>query len=623
MSDLAKQLSDLYVQKYQQFINIKCEEIQQHTGTSQVKLAWDTINCLTGRKKRVTGHIAADSNEERLKSWHAHFKGLLSPKEKSVRKNLNLPKVFSNLYTQFRTGNITRDELSEALSALKFNKASGIDDIVAEILKRVELFDIILHILNLCYESKTVPTEFHVSLLIPVFKKGNPSLCTNYRGIALMSVCAKLYNSILFYRIRDVLDSKLRPNQNGFRSLRSTAQHVLAWRRIYEETIATKNAKLVSVFIDFTKAFDSVDWNYIENILYSYDVPAEIINAIMSLYYGAKAAVKLDGSISEFFDLGVGVLQGDTLAPYLFVIVIDWVMRNAIPDESIGVLIKPRHGTHSRTISPAKYLTDLIFADDINLISTDHKNMQKMLLSVEKWALKVGLKINYDKTVYLLSGDWSILKRNKRVKLEVKFKLHSGIFLKEVQDFKYLGTWLVNSVNDFKIRKAAAWAAAKNLNRLWRSKILDDKIKFNLFQTLVVSILLYNAVTWTVNITLSKLLDSCYNKLLRYCLNIIWTPDTPNISNHAIYQKFSIKPISTVVLYRRLTFAGHCYRSFQSAPQPVMDVLFLKFNNTQNRDNRSNYRKLLCQDTGHDEIQLQNEMLNRTSYRRLVKNITR
>ena len=177
--------------------------------------------------------------------------------------------------------------------------------------------------------------------------------------------------------------------------------------------------------------------------------------------------------------------------------------------------------------------------------------------------------------------------------------------------------------NDFKIRKAAAWAAAKNLNRLWRSKILDDKIKFNLFQTLVVSILLYNAVTWTVNITLSKLLDSCYNKLLRYCLNIIWTPDTPNISNHAIYQKFSIKSISTVLLYRRLTFAGHCYRSFQSAPQPVMDVLFLKFNNTQNRGNRSNYRKLLCQDTGYDEIQLQNEMLNRTSYRRLVKNITR
>ena len=172
-------------------------------------------------------------------------------------------------------------------------------------------------------------------------------MCTNYRGIALMSTCAKLYNRLLLGRIKDGLDSHLRQNQNGFRPLRSTGQHVLAWRRIYEEVIATKFASLFSTFIDFSKAFDSVDWNYIENIMLSYDIPVEIVDAVMSVYYGATAAVKSDGAISGYFDLGVGVLQGDTLAPYLFVLVIDWILRNAVPDASLGFSVRERVGTRS------------------------------------------------------------------------------------------------------------------------------------------------------------------------------------------------------------------------------------------------------------------------------------
>ena len=89
---------------------------------------------------------------------------------------------------------------------------------------------------------------------------------------------------------------------------------------MYTQVIATKFASLYSTFVENSKAFDSVDWNYIENIMLSYDIPTETVDAVMSVYYGATAAVKSDGDISDYFDLGVGVLQGDTLAPYLFVI---------------------------------------------------------------------------------------------------------------------------------------------------------------------------------------------------------------------------------------------------------------------------------------------------------------
>lgn len=85
------------------------------------------------------------------------------------------------------------------------------------------------------YINKSVPDEWLKFILIPIFKKGDPNLCTNYRGIALMSVVAKLYNRLLLNRLRDGLLKYLRPNQNGYLPMRSTAQHVLILRRIFEE----------------------------------------------------------------------------------------------------------------------------------------------------------------------------------------------------------------------------------------------------------------------------------------------------------------------------------------------------------------------------------------------------
>ena len=161
----------------------------------------------------------------------------------------------------------------------------------------------------------------------------------------------------------------------------------------------------------------------------------------------------------------------------------------------------------------------------------------------------------------------------------VTLHLASGLSLKLVKDFKYLGTWLVSSMHDFKTRRAAVWSAIRRLNRIWTSTALFTYIKLRLFNSLVVSILLYNAVTWTMNKTLTKALTGGYNRLLRYALNIRWSPGVRRqISNAAIHTDNHLKPIATILRRRRLTFADHCYRSFESAPQPVMDVLFLSLN---------------------------------------------
>ena len=132
--------------------------------------------------------------------------------------------------------------------------------------------------------------------------------------------------------------------------------------------------------------------------------------------------------------------------------------------------------------------------------------------------------------------------------------------LKRVDDYKYLGSWLLNSDKDFRVRKEFAWKAAKSLYRTWKSKTISRKVKVNLFHATIESVLLYNATTWTMTKTLEKSLDGTYTKLLRYALNISWKD---RIRNTEVYK--NMRKISIILRERRLIFAGHCWR----AKQPI------------------------------------------------------
>ena len=280
----------------------------------------------------------------------------------------------------------------------------------------------------------------------------------------------------------------MRYNHNGFRPLRSTAQHVLAVRRLFETVRTTQDAKLVAIFVDFCNAFDSVSWDQMEAILYAYHVPSDLVRAVMSAYHGVPAVIlNTDGEVTNEAksNLSVGVLQGDTLAPFLFILVMDFVLRKAVV-ESLGVQITKKSGSIGRG-SPAKCLTGLDFADDIVLFSPTIIGAQKLLSNLERVALTVGQKINQLKSEYMLVGDWG--EKKQRV-----IKIKAGA-LKLVTDYKYLGSWLENSVKDFKIR-SLAWMAHRKLWRIWKSKTITREIKINVFKATVESVLLYNGTTW-------------------------------------------------------------------------------------------------------------------------------
>ena len=159
--------------------------------------------------------------------------------------------------------------------------------------------------------------------------KGDLGLAKNYRGITLTSIAAKIYIALQRNRREHKIDSILRKNRNGFRRNRSTTSQILTISRILEGVWA-KILPVTILFVDFTKAFDSIHRGKMEQILLAYGLPKATLRAIMILNRKTKMKVRSPDGDSDYFNIVAGVLQGDTFAPYLFIICLNYVLRTLI-----------------------------------------------------------------------------------------------------------------------------------------------------------------------------------------------------------------------------------------------------------------------------------------------------
>ena len=421
----------------------------------------------------------------------------------------------------------------------------------------------------------------------------------NYRGITLSAVAAKIYNRMLLNRMKPHIDAKLRRNQNGFRTGRSTVAQVLTLRRLIEG-IKAKNLSAVMTFIDFRKAFDTIHRGKLMEILSAYGIPKEIVSAINILYTNTVARVLSPDGDTDDFEILAGVLQGDTLAPYLFIISLDYAMRLATRDKSFGfTLTKAR----SRRF-PAEKITDTDFADDIALLSDTLKEAETLLHHVQTSAKQIGLHINETKTEYMTFN----------VDNNTVLQTIDGKRLSEVEDFLYLGSWIKSCEKDISVRITKAWTALRKMDTIWKSK-LQPQLKISFFKTTVQSVLLYGSSSWTLTKTLEKKIDGAYTKMLRVVKGISWRQ---HLKNAQLYG--DLPKISDTIREQRTRFSGHCWRSKEEVISNVL--LWQPSHGKRSRGRPSrNFIDQLTEDTNLDVEDLKTAMNDRTTWKDIVKTV--
>ena len=124
----------------------------------------------------------------------------------------------------------------------------------------------------------------------------------NFRGISLLSVPSKVLGRVVIERIKEGIDTKLRYEQAGFRKGRGTTEQVFILRNIIEQSIEWQ-APLYINFVDFTKAFDSLDRSRLWKILRHYGIPSELVDLIRAMYAGSCCSVIDNGKMSDWFDV--------------------------------------------------------------------------------------------------------------------------------------------------------------------------------------------------------------------------------------------------------------------------------------------------------------------------------
>ena len=365
-----------------------------------------------------------------------------------------------------------------------------------------------------------------------------------------------------------------------------------------------KHQQATLLFADFTKAFDSLHRGKMEQIQLVYGLSKKKnqkknVAAITILYKNTKVKVRSPDGDTEYFNIVVGVLPGNTLAPYLFIICLDYVLRTSIDKirENGFELTKKRSRSY-----PAKTITDADYADDIAILANTPNQAKTLLHSLERAAAGIDLHVNAHKTEYMCfnyAGDISTLEATSQ---------------KLVDKFTFLGSSVSSTEKDIDTRLTKAWTAIDKLSIVWKSD-LTDKMKRSFFQAAVVSILLYGCTTSMLTKRLEKMRDGNYTRMRRAILNKSWRQ---HLTRHQLYGH--LPPITKTIQAGRTRYAGHCWRRRNEL---ISDVLLWTPTYGRAKAGRPGrtYIQQLCEDMGCSPEDLPEAMNDREKWLERVRDI--
>ena len=305
-------------------------------------------------------------------------------------------------------------------------------------------------------------------------------------------------------------------------------------------------------FIDFKKAFDRVWHEGLWHVMRSFGIEEGLIQIIQALYNTASSAVLLNSDIGEFFKTTVGVRQGCLLSPVLFNLFLEKIMRETL------------RNFHSTISIGGRTISNLRFADDIDLMGGSNTELQELTKRLTSRAGAYGMEVSSEKSKVMT---------NSANKTPTQIYMN-GQQLEEVSAFKYLGATLTKdsrSTIEIKSRLAITTSIMAKLDKIWKNKNISFPTKMRLYRALVLSTLLYGCESWIMTAETTKRVQTFETKCFRRMLGISWSDRKTNdyVRAQVTSRAGPQEPLLATIKRRKLTWFGHVTRH-NSLPKTIL-----------------------------------------------------
>jgi hypothetical protein len=380
-----------------------------------------------------------------------------------------------------------------------------------------------------------------------IFKKGDPSLWSNYRPVAMVPLLAKVYAIILNNRMVAFTEAAgVRvPAQTGFRPRHATTHHAFVLQHLIEK-YKRRGKRLFCCFVDLAKAYDSVPRDLLWQRLHDVGVRGRMLHAIKGLYdVGVDMHIKTPTGTLDPIHTSVGVKQGCPLSPTLFGLYIDGLQHHV-------AAACPTAGPSLHT-APDVRLSLLIYADDTAILANSAEELQQLLTSVDSWCSTHGMTISIVKSEVMV---FNCKSPEQLVNVSVQ-----GRPLPVVRVFKYLGVWFHFSKGAaHNVHKAATrgkFAIACMHRKLYDLDVGSNvNLSLKLYNSLVLPAMLYGCEVWgTCTLGCAKPADSdvlpeqVHRNFVKFTLRM-----RHKTKAWVAYREAGMYPLQYTCLHRMLAF---------------------------------------------------------------------
>jgi sorting nexin-29 len=532
-------------------------------------------------KKKVVSENLQDANgnvlvapADKLNRWREYFGSLLHSRdpENDCKVDLSMiPPGREEYKTPPDDPPPKLADVKRVLKRLKSRRAAGPDGISAELLKYggptfVRRFH---ELIAEVWRTEKAPQDWKDAIIVTLYKKKDPSLCDNYRGLSLLSIPGKAYALLLLDLLKGQMEKVLMECQSGFREGRSTMDQMFTLQQVLHDSWEF-DVPTHSCFIDLKKAYDSVNRPALWGVLEQIGLSGKVKRLIRDLHTGTRSSVRAYGATSESFEVNKGVRQGCILAPALFNIFLDHVLRIALAGSDGGVTIQyaidGNLPINKRVTSPDEIketVLALLYADDMAIVCDDASALARIVRRLDSVLYEWGLVISQEKTELL-----SIDRHNRSEPPAIELR---GQPIKSVDNFKYLGSIytdkptgkknkrsFLNTNLEHRIKKASG-AFYRLAAPLYKRKDIPLRYKVQMYGTTALSVLLYGAEIWAPSVYELRRLEAWQNRSMRYMLGITYESHG-NVPSKSLRQKCRLPKVEDRLRRMRLRWLGHCAR---------------------------------------------------------------